>query len=252
LNPASDLLSIRPNPAAQLRLFCFPNAGGGAALLHSWLNGLPEEIELCPVRLPGREKRRLEAPFLRMEQLVQAVCTELEANLDLPFALFGHSVGSLMAFETVRELRRRGFKAPTRLFVSAHAAPQILRSLHPIHQLPEKEFVAELIRRYDAIPSVVLADPQLMELFLPVMRADFEILETYRYFPEVPLECPISAFGGVLDSTVTTSQLEAWQLQTRNSFQLHVFHGKHFFLKEARPQVLPTICSDLSLCYRTD
>jgi len=221
-------------------------------LLHSWLNGLPEEVDLCPIHLPGREKRRLEPPFVRMDSLTRTLCGALEPFLDIPFALFGHSVGALMAFEMSCELRRRGLPAPARLFVSAHAAPQIPRSVEPIHQRPEPEFLDELIKRYDAIPSSILADRDLMGMFIPVLRADLEILETYTYRPEPPLACPISAFGGVLDSTVATSQLKAWQQQSVNSFRLHMFPGKHFFLKESRPQVLRAICSDLSLGFGTD
>ena len=221
-------------------------------LLHSWLNGLPSEVDLCPIHLPGREKRKLEPPFVRMDSLIQTLCGALEPFLDIPFALFGHSVGALMAFEMARELRRRGLGTPVRLFVSAHAAAQIPRSVEPIHQRPEPEFVDELIKRYDAIPSSILADRDLMEMFIPVLRADLEILETYTYRPEPPLACPISAFGGVLDSTVERSQLEAWQHQTSNSFRLRMFSGKHFFLKEARPQVLSTICSDLLLSFGAD
>jgi surfactin synthase thioesterase subunit len=246
LNSASRAVTLRPKPAAQLRLFCFPNAGGGAALLHSWLNGLSEEIDLCPIHLPGRERRLHEPPFVRMDALVRTLLLDLEPYLDIPFALFGHSIGSLMAFEMAREIRRRGLRSPVRLFVSAHAAPQIPRAVEPIHQLEDPEFVEALIRRYDAIPSVILADKKMMEMFIPALKSDMEIMETYTYRSEPPLPCPISALGGVLDSTVATSQLGAWQQQTAHSFRLHMFPGKHFFLKEARPQVLSAIFSDLS------
>lgn len=214
-------------------------------LLHSWLNGLSDKVDLCPIHLPGREKRRLEPPFVRMEPLIQSLCDALTQFLDLPFALFGHSLGALMAFETARELRRRGLGTPLRLLVSAHAAPQIPRLAEPIHRLPEPEFVDELIRRYDAIPSVILADRDLMEMFMPVLRADLEILETYTYGPGPPLACPISAFGGVLDSTVARNHLEAWQRQTSSSFRMRLFSGSHFFLKESRPEVMAAICNDL-------
>jgi medium-chain acyl-[acyl-carrier-protein] hydrolase len=200
---------------------------------------------MCPIHLPGREKRRLEVPFLRMEPLVQYLANNLEPFLDVPFAFFGHSLGALTAFETAREFRSRGLALPLHLFVSAHAAPQIPRSLSPIHQHSDANFIRELIVRYDAIPAQVLADAQMMELFLPVLRADLEILETYSYLPGAPLACPISALGGVLDSTVTTNEIEAWREQTTSVFQLHMFPGKHFFLKDARPQVLQAICRSL-------
>jgi medium-chain acyl-[acyl-carrier-protein] hydrolase len=251
LDSAAGFLQHLPDPAAQIRLFCFPNAGGGVALLHSWLNGLPAAIQLCPIHLPGRDKRRAETPFVRMNSLVRSVCDALEPFLGLPFALFGHSLGALTAFEVARELRRRSLASPARLFASAHRAPQIPRTLAPIHHLPEPAFIEGLIQRYDAIPAVVLTDKQLMDMFLPALRADLEILETYVYQPDPPLTCPISAFGGVLDSTVAKGQLEAWQQQTDSSFRLQMFPGKHFFLKEARPEVLQVICSDLSLGFET-
>jgi medium-chain acyl-[acyl-carrier-protein] hydrolase len=182
-----------------------------------------------------------------MEPLIEAVTTAVAATLDLPFAVFGHSAGAIMGFEMARELRRRGLPMPRILFVSAHAAPQILRRSEPIHHLSDPEFIEQLIRRYDAIPSTVLLDRDLMKMFTPVLKADMEVLHTYTYAPEAPLPCPISALGGVLDSTVAASQLEAWQQQTDASFRLRMFPGKHFFLKEARPQVLSAIREDLSI-----
>ena len=237
----------RAKPAAHLRLFCFPNAGGGAALLHSWLNGLPSVIDMQPIHLPGRDRRRAEPPFVHMDALIRDVAGVMESSLDLPFALFGHSVGGLMAFEMARELRRRGLPAPVRLFVSAARAPQTTPSLAPIHHLPYQEFIDALVKRYDAIPAPVLADQELMQIFLPILRADLEILETYAYRPEAPLSCPITVLGGLQDSTVARSQLESWQQQTTDTCELHMFQGNHFFLREARPQILDRICSDLPL-----
>jgi surfactin synthase thioesterase subunit len=247
VHPGSNPFLHRLKPAAQLRLFCFPNAGGGAALLHSWLNGLPPEIDVCPIHLPGREKRMREEPFRRMETLVQAVCDALEPVLAAPFALFGHSLGSLMAFETALELRRRNLRGPVRLFVSAHAAPDVPRRLSPIHRQPEPQFIESIIERYDAIPPQILADKELMSMFVPVLKADFELLETYAHTPAEPLSCPITALGGVLDSSVAASQLQAWSRQTVSSFQLRLFPGKHFFLREARPEVLRVIGSELGV-----
>jgi surfactin synthase thioesterase subunit len=234
-----------------MRLFCFPNAGGGAALLHLWLNGLPAAIDMCPILLPGRDRRRADPPFVRMDTLVRSVCQDLQPLMDRPFALFGHSLGALVAFEVARELQQQDL-TPLRLFVSARAAPQTPRSLPPIHQRPDQEFVDELILRYDAIPPSIAADKDLMTIFMPILRADLEILETYRYQHGVPLACPISVLGGVMDPTVANSELEAWTEQTSSSFRMHLFPGKHFFLKEARPQVLKAICNDLSVGFSAD
>lgn len=182
-----------------------------------------------------------------MEALIHQLAGELESFLDIPFALFGHSVGGLMAFEMARELRRRGFPAPLRLFVSSARAPQTPSTLSPIHHLPYHEFIEALVTRYAAMPAPVLADKELMQIFLPILRADLEILETYTFRPEAPLSCPITVMGGEQDSTVARTQLEAWTQQTSGICELHMFPGNHFFLKDARPQVLDRICQDLAL-----
>jgi medium-chain acyl-[acyl-carrier-protein] hydrolase len=182
-----------------------------------------------------------------METLVEALAEALVPMLDIPFALFGHSLGALVSFELARELRRRGMPAPVQLFVSARPAPQFHRCLRPMHQLPEPEFIAELIQRYDAIPAAILADPELMQLFSPILRADLEIMETYVYRAEALLESPISVLGGLQDRTVSSSHLEAWKDQTSNSFKLRMFPGDHFFPRTARTEMLKVIVEDLSL-----
>lgn len=252
MDAASRFLAIRPNPIAQLRLFCFPNAGSGVSLLYSTFRGLPAEIELCPIQLPGREDRRREQPYVRMEPLIRELVSVMEPFLDKPFALFGHSLGALMAFETARQLRRNDLPAPVRLFVSARMAPQMPSAFAPIHRLPDDEFLAELVNRYDAIPAAILAEKELMELFLPVLRADLELLETYAYEPDAPLSTPISVFGGLQDRTVSRFQLEAWQQQTAGSFGLRMFDGNHFFLRNARMEVMKAISDDLPVAAGRD
>jgi medium-chain acyl-[acyl-carrier-protein] hydrolase len=253
VSSASGFFGSRTKPAsARLRLFCLPNAGGGVALLHAWLRGLPPQVDLCPIQLPGRESRRMEKSYVRMETLVGALAEAIQPWLDIPFAFFGHSLGALVSFELVRELRRRNMASPAQLFVSARPAPQFHRSLRPMHQLPEPEFIAELIKRYDAIPAAILADPELMQLFLPILRADLEIMETYVYQAEPPLQNPISVFGGLQDRTVGADHLEAWKQQTSNSFRLRMFPGDHFFPRNARTELLEAITEDLSLWTRDD
>lgn len=190
-----------PNPQAKARLFCFPFAGGGTLTYHAWSRQLPSEIELRPVRLPGRERRFNEPCYREAIPLVQASASGLEPYLDLPFAFFGHSMGALLAFELVRELRRRGGRDPFCLLVSGHSAPQLPLSGPPLHKLPEPALIDEL-RRYGGTPETVLAHREFMELFIPVIRADFAINETYIHIPEPPLDCVIHAFGGETDHMV--------------------------------------------------
>ncbi|NEN98357.1 MAG: acyltransferase domain-containing protein [Moorea sp. SIO3I7] len=235
----------KPNPQAKLRLFCFPYAGAGASIFRSWLELLPPEIEVCSIQLPGRENRLEEEPFTRLSPLIQALTPVLHPYLDIPFAFFGHSLGALISFELARELRKQNLPSPVHVFVSASPAPQLPDLNLPIHRLPDDEFIQSL-GRLNGTPQETLENPELMELFLPVLRADFAILETYFYSSADPLDCPITVFGGKSDPKVSDSELEAWRKQTQKDFTLQMFPGDHFFLKSHDQLLLDAIASQLS------
>jgi len=234
----------KPNPQARLRLFCFPYAGTGASIFRTWPDGLPADVEVCPVQFPGRGTRLLETPYTQLSPAVEAVAQALAPLLDKPFAFFGHSLGALVGFELARQLRRQSGVQPVRLFVSADRAPQIPHRGRPIHALPEGEFLDEL-RRLNGIPQKVLEDVELMQIMLPVLRADFAVYETYAYSTEPPLNCPISTFGGLQDDRVSRSDLEAWRDQTSFSFSLRMFPGDHFFLHAAQQLLLQALSQEL-------
>jgi medium-chain acyl-[acyl-carrier-protein] hydrolase len=221
----------KPGREARLRLFCFPYAGAGAFIFRTWPDDLPGDVEVCPVQLPGRGTRLMEPPFTQLLPLVEALAHALAPFLDKPFAFFGHSLGALVSFELARCIRREWGVHPARLLVSASRAPQIPHRGQPIHTLPEKEFLAEL-GRLNGTPSELLEHKELMEIMLPLLRADFAVYETYMYAPEPPLNCPISVFGGIQDHRVKNSDLEAWRAQTTGSFSLRMFPGDHFVLKQ--------------------
>jgi surfactin synthase thioesterase subunit len=232
----------QPVPEARLRLFCFPYAGAGALIFRTWSDGLPADVEICPVQLPGRGTRVRELPFTQLSPLVEALAQALAPLLDRPFAFFGHSLGALVSFELARRVRRQYGVHPVRLFVSAGRAPQIPHRGPPIHALPEKEFLAEL-RRLNGTPSELLGHEELMAIMLPLLRADFAVYETYVYSTEPPLSCPISVFGGLHDHRVNNSDLEAWGAQTDVSFSLRMLPGDHFFLKQ--PLLLRVLSQEL-------
>ena len=221
---------LQPNPQARLRLFCFPFAGAGASIFRNWSNQLPSDIEVCAVQLPGREKRLREPLFTQLTPLIDSLIEALLPYLDLPFAFFGHSLGALICFELARQLRRQKYLTPLHLFVSGRRAPQIPPNLQPIHQLPKDLFIEQL-RRYNGTPEAVLQNKELIELLLPILRADLAINETYRYKSEAPLDCSISAFGGLQDRKVSCHELELWREHTNSNFSLQMFSGDHFFLK---------------------
>ena len=240
----SWVIRPRPNPKGGLRLFCFPYIGGGASIFREWPEGLPPEVELCAIQLPGREIRLKEPPFTRLSPLVQALARALRPYLEVPFAFLGHSMGGLISFELTRQLRRQNHPGPVHLFISGSRAPHIPNPHRPIHHLPESAFVAEL-RRYGGTPEAVLQHAELLQLFLPLLRADFSVYETYAYTAEQALDCPISVFGGLADRKVSYDDLAAWRDHTQSSFTLRIVPGDHFFLNSARDALLQALSQDM-------
>lgn len=236
---------FQPNTQASLRLFCFPYAGGGALNFRSWADNLPQTIEVCAVDLPGRGTQIKSPPFTRIEPLVEAIASTLIPYLDKPFVFFGHSMGGLIIFELTRLLRRKYHKSPVHLFISGRRAPQIPLTKPPIHTLPDSAFLEEL-RHLQGTPEEVLANSELMQLILPILRADFAVLETYVYTNESPLDCPITVFGGWQDREVDCDELEAWREQTSATFSLYMLPGEHFFIHSAQTILLQKISEQLA------
>lgn len=237
----------RSNPQAQLRLFCFPYAGGSAAIFRTWPNHLPEHVEVCAVRLPGRAQRIKEPPFSHLPHLVNALTPVLAENyLDRPFVFLGYSMGAIIAFEVARACSLRYGLLPERLLIAARRAPQVPLMRVPLHQLPPAEF-ATALRTLGGTPDSVLDNAEMRELFLPILRADFTLSESYMYDRGEPLACPIAAFGGTFDPLVSHDSLDAWRTQTTDSFTLRMFSGGHFFINSQSSALLQAISAELIL-----
>jgi surfactin synthase thioesterase subunit len=231
------------NPHTRLRLFCFPYAGGNATLYSTWSRALPSEVAVCPIQLPGRGSRWKEKPFTSAAELVAAVANSLAPLFEQPFALFGHSMGGLLSFELTRELRRRGLPQPRQLFVSAFRAPHLPDPDPPMHNMPDADLVEEL-KRLNGTPAEVLADPELLRMLLPTLRADASVCETYAHAPEAPLDLPLAVFGGLGDPKITQAELEEWRTHTRGPCALRMIPGDHFFVHHS-PLLLPALRADL-------
>ena len=245
-SPNPWLIYPQPNPQASLRLFCFHAAGTSASLFRSWVKYLPPQMELCTVQLPGRENRLREKPLTAMPPTVEILGKKLLPHLqELPFALFGHSFGSILAFEFARQLRRQNLPNPVYLFVSGRQPPHFpIR--YPLHQKSNQDLLG-CLEQYGGTPEVILKSPALIQLFLPIFRADLTMLETNVYIDEAPFDFPLAAFKSTDDSFVTEEELRQWSKHTNSSFDYQIFPGSHMFLKENPEPLINTIVNLLGL-----
>jgi medium-chain acyl-[acyl-carrier-protein] hydrolase len=195
---------------------------------------------VCPVELPGRGLRFLEPPVRSICATVSTLSADLRDYLGAPFAFFGHSMGAVVAFELARKLRAEGLATPTHMFVSAHRAPHLPSTSPRRAELPDPELVAEL-RALNGTPEEVLRDRELLEMMLPIVRADFAACETYTWEEGSPLSCPMVAFGGLRDAEVPRPDLDAWRVHTSGEFSIRLFDGDHFFLHEGERATLSEI-----------
>jgi medium-chain acyl-[acyl-carrier-protein] hydrolase len=233
------------DPAAPMRLFCFPFAGGGASVFRGWR--LPG-VEVCAIQLPGRESRLHETPFDRLPALVDALAVATRPWRDRRFAFFGHSLGAIVAFELARALRRRGEPLPHHLVVSGCSAPHLVdavREVPPMSSLPDR-VLRERLRRFGGTPDAVLEHPELMELLLPVLRADLALRDGYACAAEAPLRVPVTAFGGRHDAEVPVADVAAWHVHTSAGFAARTFAGGHFFVRTAADEVVAAVAATLA------
>ena len=222
-----------PRDNASLRLFCFPHAGAGSVIFKDWYADFGPNVDVCAIEPPGRLARRRDPMIRSLPEFVAALEPELEPYLDVPFVLFGYSLGAAMAFESARALRRRRNLEPKHLIVAAARAPQLPRRLTAISQEPEPAFVRELERRYGPIEPVIKSDPEMLTLITEIMRVDLCMLENYQYQAEPSFDCPVLAIGGTEDASLAPGELEGWSAHTSNAFRAQRLPGGHFFLRTA-------------------
>lgn len=223
-----------------IRLFCFHYGGGSASAYKEWARDLVEQVDLIAVQLPGRESRFGEPLLDNVSHVVNELYKSFDSYLERPFIFFGHSIGALIAFEFVRLLRKNGVPQPKHLIVSGTKAPQVPLKRAPIHNLPDSTLTKK-IREYNGIPNDILENPELMSIFLPIIRADFSISETYQYNIEEALTCPITALGGLSDDTFNSADLIKWEEQTTSLFEYDLLPGNHFFIRSSYQEVIDRV-----------
>lgn len=238
------LTRLDPRPRAALKLYCFPYAGASSNVFRGWRHAVPAEVELCGIQLPGRAQLLERPPLRRLHDLVRELGPALARTLDRPFALVGHSLGAIVAFEVARWLRSRREKMPECLFVSGHRAPQCPDVAPQLHRLSDRGFLARLVE-LNGMPQEIVQNTELLTCILPVLRADFEMAETYVYADGAPLPCPIVAFGGSDDPETADGKLEAWREQTTGECSVHVLDGDHFFIRSSERVFFSLLCKYL-------
>jgi medium-chain acyl-[acyl-carrier-protein] hydrolase len=200
-------------------------------------------VEVVPVQLPGRESRFAEQPLESMRQLIDPLFEGLAGYLTRPFALFGHSMGALIAFELTRRMRSWDL-APVHLFAAGCRAPHLPSRSPDWHTLPDPEFIA-VIEKLGGIPPELLAERSFLDMMLPTLRSDCALVETYVLRPQAPLSCPVTVFGGLQDEEVFPEDVRAWSRHTIGAFSVHLLPGDHFFVNSALPELLRLLRSEL-------
>ncbi|SFD15750.1 thioesterase II family protein [Pseudoalteromonas denitrificans] len=233
------------NPQADIRLICFPYAGGSSSIYTSWVNSLPENVELIIMQAPGRSNRMFETPIDKMDILADNLLAEIPTLLNKPYVLFGHSLGSRVCFELILRLNKLGLQLPLHFIASGSSGPQ--KERHNIsYNLPESEFISKL-RTMNGTPEELLKNKELMSLLLPMLRADFEIAETFQYTGNALFNISLSIFGGEDDTDVTNDDLYLWQQFFKPKAKTTKFPGGHFFINSHKELVLEKVNKVLSM-----
>lgn len=224
----------------RVRIVCVPFSGGSATAFASWSNALPAGVAVHGAQLPGRQKRIAEEPCRRTADVVGPLVEAVVSMSSAPVVLFGDCTGAFIAFELARQLRARSHLQLVHLIVSCCRAPQLPYRQSPIHLLPAEELKKKLVD-LEVVPSWLLQNDRAFRDFLPVMRADFELAESYTYEPEHPLSCPITAFAGSEDAYTTIDEVQTWVTQTTGGFEMRVFEAGHNVSNTHRAMLLVEI-----------
>jgi surfactin synthase thioesterase subunit len=225
-----------------IKLFCLPYAGGSAMMYNQWKQYLRPGIQLVPIELAGRGKRIHEGLYDNIGEAVEDVFAIIKPTIGHgSYALYGHSMGALIAYELAQKIGAMGFGLPLHIFLSGRGAPHIKRADEKMYHLMDNEGFKKEVVELGGTPPDFFHHPELLELFMPMLKNDFRITETILSGGNIePLDCALTVFSGITDD-LTAAQCEEWKLHTKRGFHLHYFNGGHFFIHDAGAQVVQLI-----------
>jgi surfactin synthase thioesterase subunit len=240
---SQNSIFVIPNPirAPKARLLCFPYAGGSAATYSSWENAIHNDVELVIIQPPGRASRMLEEPHQNMNSIIRELLLEFEFITDVPYVLFGHSLGSRIAFELACRIKKQHGRPPSHFIASGSRAPHLSINSKKKSQSTDDQFIFEL-KELGGTPDEVLQNHELVQLLLPMLRADFNIAEQYQA-NQVQIDCPFTILSGDIDHGITKPELQAWQDLTEQDIALEYVSGGHFFIEDSRQLVIQLVNS---------
>lgn len=234
---------------ATLRLLCIPFAGGGATSFRGWAQRLPAAIEVFAVQLPGREDRIRDPVIVDWATLMQALVVAVAPLPPMPTAIFGHSLGAVIALELGRWMQERQPGRLQHVFASGRPWPGDQAGdeddRERLHGLSDDDLLQALDRRYGSL-ATGLSHPDIRELLLPALRADLRLLDSYQYARSDALDCPLTVFAGRLDPATSTGNVAGWRQETRRAFNVRRLDGAHFFIDTHREALLADVVADLA------
>jgi medium-chain acyl-[acyl-carrier-protein] hydrolase len=237
---------LSPIGVPHCHFFCFPFAAGNVHAFRAWRKRFPPEIDLCLVHLPGHANRSQEPPFTRLDHLVQALADQILHELQAPFAFYGHSMGALISFELARELVRRRSAPPLHLFLSGRNAPQLFKSERVQANSTDHELI-EYLEQLEGTPRAVLENAELLEIVLPIVRADVELCNSYQYYDDVsPLPCSLTIYGGHEDKYAPVEDLSLWRVHTSAECTVRTLRGNHFFITDPSVNFCDILLQDMA------
>lgn len=244
MSSLQSFLSFTPKNQGKIRLVCFPFAGGAASIFRCWKDYTPESVELFAAQLPGREFRRQEKCLTHIDAVVNHLLPDIQALADKPLVFFGYSLGGLVAYELVKAMDQAGLKTPIKLIFAGRGEPIAVAPEKKIYQFADNDFLSH-IASFGGTPDTVLGEASIMQYFLPILKADFQVLDTYETRPPFILNCPIHAYVGDRDTMVSIESVARWRHYTNAEFSMEVERGGHFIMNDRRGTFIPRVMAQV-------